>query len=554
MIGLGLGLNVRSARLGGSGVLAPILDRLSVAATAIYALRKLRAAYTGFCVRVRRSSDNTERNIGFVNNVIDVTDLLAFVGGGNGFVVTKYDQSGNGFDATQSNAAFQPRIVSAGVLDIENTKPTLTYIDTAPSFLQTPDIPNNSIFGINLSVNYVSRLTRVLSNSAFSSPVGARAGGGSWWEFQRDNTGVEMGFHGAGQYWSGFKIPSALGAKTSIISSAGTVLNQWHNGTNYDVNRAISAFSSNLNAPIRIGAGSAGSPDEAFGGSMPEVILFTSALSNADRQLLQADQNEYYNILILDRLSASAVTIYSLRRMRGAYTGFCIRVRRSSDNTEQNIGFVNNVIDTVALLAFVGAGDGFVVTKYDQSVNGFNATQATAANQPRIVSGGVLNIVNSRSSLSFDGTNHFMLVNSTFTAQSVIIVLNALDAGGVFKDFNGIFASSGGTGNTWIANGGATTVRALTQSSVFGTARTNGANDSTTACQFAPLANLKVLSSVGTTGLSDTAWHLGQDRANPARRWQGNISELVAFSSELSTADRQLLERDQGTYYGITVA
>ena len=258
---------------------------------------------------------------------------------------------------------------------------------------------------------------------------------------------------------------------------------------------------------------------------------------------------------ILDRLSVRAVAIYSLRRMRADYAGFCIRVRRSSDNTELNIGFVGNVINTAALLAFVGAGDGFVVTKYDQSGNAFNATQATAANQPRIVSAGVLNIVNLRSSLSFDGTNHFMLVNSTFTVLSASVVLNALDAGGVFKDNNGIFASSGGTSNNWTATAaGGTLVRSLHQSAVFGIARTNGANDSASNCQFAPLASLKVLSTVGSTALSDTAWHFGQDRVITSRRWQGNISELVAFSSELSTADRQLLERDQGTYYGITVA
>jgi len=239
--------------------------------------------------------------------------------------------------------------------------------------------------------------------------------------------------------------------------------------------------------------------------------------------------------------------------MRAAYAGFCIRVRRSSDSTELNIGFVANVIDTADLLAFVGAGDGFVVTKYDQSINGFNATQATAANQPRIVSAGVLNIVNLRSSLSFDGTNHFMLVNSTFTTASAFVVLNALDAGGVFKDFNGIFGSStGGAGfvNWTVLTVGGTIVKAMEQSSVQGTPRVNGV----TTTQFAPLSTLKVLSSINTTVLSTAAWHLGQDRAVTARRWQGNISELVAFSSELSTADRQLLERDQGTYYGITVA
>ena len=92
---------------------------------------------------------------------------------------------------------------------------------------------------------------------------------------------------------------------------------------------------------------------------------------------------------LLDTYS-SAATAYSLRKLRSAYSGNCIRVRRSSDNTEQNIGFVSNVLDTTSLLSFVGAGDGFVTTWYDQSGNAVNATNAVASTQPQIVSSGSL--------------------------------------------------------------------------------------------------------------------------------------------------------------------
>ncbi|MDZ4785571.1 MAG: hypothetical protein SGJ02_05785 [bacterium] len=271
-----------------------ILDTYPTA-MAVYSLRRMRTAYSGDCVRVRRSSDNVEQNFGFVNEVLDTVALLAFTGANSGFVVTWFDQSGNGYNATQATAANQPRIVTSGVVDIENTKPTITFIDTSPSILETGFITNNSIFGINLTSNHVSRLTRVMSlPDHYSSPVGSRAGGGSWWEFEREYLGIEMGFHGAGQYWSGYRIPSGLGTRTSIVSSAGTALNQWQNGTNQHVNLGISAFSSNLNAPLRIGAGSQGNSDEAFGGSMPEVILFSSALSNAERLALQDNQKAFY--------------------------------------------------------------------------------------------------------------------------------------------------------------------------------------------------------------------------------------------------------------------
>jgi hypothetical protein len=93
---------------------------------------------------------------------------------------------------------------------------------------------------------------------------------------------------------------------------------------------------------------------------------------------------------------------YSLRKLRSGYTGNCIRVRRSSDNTEQDFGFVNNVLDTASILSFVGTGTGFVTTWYNQTTTiGLNLTQSTGVNQPRIVQVGNLYTVNGKPSLYF---------------------------------------------------------------------------------------------------------------------------------------------------------
>lgn len=46
----------------------------------------------------------------------------------------------------------------------------------------------------------------------------------------------------------------------------------------------------------------------------------------------------------------------------GHFRTSAVRVRRSSDNAEANIGFTaEGYLDTAALLAFVGAGNGFFV-------------------------------------------------------------------------------------------------------------------------------------------------------------------------------------------------
>lgn len=93
--------------------------------------------------------------------------------------------------------------------------------------------------------------------------------------------------------------------------------------------------------------------------------------------------------LLLD-IYPNAEVAYSLRKLRKTYTGNAIRVRRSNDNAEQDIGFIDNDLDTASLLSFVGANNGFVTTWYDQSTNANNSTQATATNQAQIVSSGNL--------------------------------------------------------------------------------------------------------------------------------------------------------------------
>ena len=93
--------------------------------------------------------------------------------------------------------------------------------------------------------------------------------------------------------------------------------------------------------------------------------------------------------LLLDIYPGAAIA-YSLRKLRTAYTGAAIRVRRSSDNTETDIGFVENVLDTSTLLTFCGASNGFITIWYDQSGNANNLVQTTSANQPIIVNSGSL--------------------------------------------------------------------------------------------------------------------------------------------------------------------
>jgi trimeric autotransporter adhesin len=108
-----------------------VLDLISAVVAAAYSLRRLYASYTGAAIRVRRSSDNAQRDIGFIGEHLDVFALLVFVGNGSGFVTTWYDQSGNGRHATQTDPARQPRIVTNGATITVNGVPSIDYTGIA---------------------------------------------------------------------------------------------------------------------------------------------------------------------------------------------------------------------------------------------------------------------------------------------------------------------------------------------------------------------------------------------------------------------------------------
>jgi hypothetical protein len=130
--------------------------------------------------------------------------------------------------------------------------------------------------------------------------------------------------------------------------------------------------------------------------------------------------------LLLD-LYPSASVAYSLRKLRTAYSGSAIRVRRSSDNTEQDIGFVGNNLDTASLLTFCGAGNGFVTTWYDQSTNGNNATQATAGNQAQIVSSGAVITDPNTGKISATWTNDSYILSSNVAVTQNMLVSGVIN-------------------------------------------------------------------------------------------------------------------------------
>lgn len=125
---------------------------------------------------------------------------------------------------------------------------------------------------------------------------------------------------------------------------------------------------------------------------------------------------------------------FGLRLLKESYSGNCVAVRNAS-SVVLDIGFVEGgLLDTAALLAHCGSGDGWVETWYDQSGNGADLSQSTTAEQPLIVQDGELLADGSSlrvffpQNTSLSGTVGAALSSSSATIMAVVKELTAYDS------------------------------------------------------------------------------------------------------------------------------
>lgn len=246
----------------------------------------------------------------------------------------------------------------------------------------------------------------------------------------------------------------------------------------------------------------------------------------------------------------SAAGAYSVRRLRLGYTGNCMRVRRSSDNTEQDIGFtVGGNVNTSALLSFCGSSNGFVTTWYDQSGNSRNAVQATTTAQPQVVNAGSLITEGGRLALQYDGVNDGLLTGiSTLTVGtnlSAFHVARTSDAGGVFYWGNNtarwFWVVQGGSSSTSLSD--RMTINSIFKNNTSQTLATRGAWSTAFA------DNVRHVSSFfGTVALDP--WLDFGFCGYTAFELSCTMQEVIIYTSD-QTANRSAINGNINTYFGV---
>ena len=395
-----------------------------------YSLRQL-AGYAGGLeipvARVRRSNDNVEQD--FTAAEISNGTLTTFTGTNDGFVVKVYDQS-NIYHIVQSTINRQAKIVNAGSLLLENGKPTMTtiaaysyvvydssldYYTNKNSFtytlhkLNSATTNNNEVFidnAGNASINrmgfsFANSYSRINYNGTISSISYSR-------ELTEDILQPLV--------WESYPSDTTLNNRLKLYNQDGLLADGNTSNTTptgQGSNRWASFFGAESGTYL--------APE----GNWQESVLYKEGnIPNRDNFLTSI--NDYYNFpptsgLLYNYPGASAA--YSLRNLANNVTNV-VRVRRSSDNVEQN--FTAAQVTDGTLTTFTGANDGFVTTWYDQSGNSNDASTPAALQQYLIVdngaiymSGGKPAIVNLNSSNKFLGWNEFTAVTVISVSKQV---------------------------------------------------------------------------------------------------------------------------------------
>lgn len=274
-----------------------ILDQVKSYLVASYGIARRLSSKHIYAFNVRRSSDDATMDIGFIGNELDIASLLAFCGSDSGYIVTLYDATGNGSNATNSDTTKQPRIVNAGVLDTDGGKPCMV-LDGSNDVLICA---KNSIIDLTsqpLYLNIVFSTDASIAANGHVLCMNTDAGANVKYSLFYNLTNSHMTL-----FLEGATDNVALGADNSITKGAITVASAlWNNGTMqvYDdgyASGAVDTYAGSLTSRdyLHIGArGNTGGTQTTFAKiKLSEAHIMKG---NPIQGRFEADQKKYYSI------------------------------------------------------------------------------------------------------------------------------------------------------------------------------------------------------------------------------------------------------------------
>jgi hypothetical protein len=462
------------------------------------------------------------------------------------------DQSGNGNTATAAASANEPTIYTGGALVKENGK---VAVENVLSGAQGLNIPS---FTINLSDFTCTLVSKFYADSGTEGrPIMINGDLLASYDYRYKQFSIVRG-----KFYLGTSTVQSFFNNVSYTSTNNLQLHTITPTNGYVDGTSAGTFGTagedlDLNPTFNyLTSGDIGR-DRGTHANTSEVIIWTAEKTSTDRTDIEENTADYFtqNTPLLDTYSGAAAA-YSLRLLDSTYTGSAIRVRRSSDNTEQDIGFnVFGELDTVALAAHCGSNDGFVSKFYDQSGNSITLDTVGTSAMPKIYDGATQAVVtrNDKPAIYFDGTDDYFktttsVVQSPVTFTSVFSDIPSYDFIIGSKNL-GAFTLQTRPGNLtlWL---GATTlsqnvaVSPNSQQVVFSAALNSTsqklyANGSSTI-------NTDTVSFGGTT----QEFRIGYVDSNASGIMRGYVQEVILWSAYDDT-NVTTIHSDVNTYYNI---
>ncbi len=269
-------------------------SKLNIADVSSFSLYKLQD-YTGAAIRVRRDSDNVERDIYFSRgrkySYLDLLSLINFVGNGNGYITKFYNQNGSGKDLIQPVQASQPTIVRNGIIDIFNGKYGIHQTINQYLYLNL----NTVLFSNFWTINYVGAVTdpinskRVIASKYQDTPATNFLFG--WW------SGKErcVYFNGTGVYDSGIASTSSTQIYTASSPGIGQQCLLYRNGVDFSIAGGTTGVAPNFTVQTN-GTGGYGAGEEGSDSFIYGIVFINRVISNYERMLIENSQKLRYSI------------------------------------------------------------------------------------------------------------------------------------------------------------------------------------------------------------------------------------------------------------------
>jgi hypothetical protein len=248
-----------------------------------YSMRLINSGYSGELIRLRRSSDNVESDFGSglsMGEFLDYSAIDTWLSGATAYIVTWYDQSGQGRDITQSTAGNQP------VLSASASFGRALLSSSSGEWLSSAQIAGGIFSSGPAASIHIALETSTTGFSTFLSVSTSPSSPGatSYLRFNRYGTNCRFAW----------RVDTALSLTTDAAAGKEYIYGH-HDGSNFQLDRNTTQLGSSSNTTTANSGGDtlnigcdAGS--NTWDGYIYEVVIFDSSqstiLSNKVRDLI----------------------------------------------------------------------------------------------------------------------------------------------------------------------------------------------------------------------------------------------------------------------------